>query len=168
MAVGSLRECCFPTAVYTTLSAALVIKFGGRFSAWMLLEDSGVDNTSGICDHQVWRGASCGYAAGRGRPLYRIWLPSLLSFATGSLWRCHWPIAAHMTHLLALVTEFEGGLPAKMLLAKGDADNAFGGPRHQVWRQAPGWDVVGRRGRRQRLWRPWSPRLVARSMQGCC
>ena len=56
--------------------------------------------------------------------------------------------------LEALIVKFCGGLPAGRLLVNGGADDAFVGPRHQVWRRDPCDDAAGQQQRRQHLWLP--------------
>ena len=77
-------------------------------------------------------------------------------------------MVAQTTPLAAIVTKFGGGLPAGMLLDDGGAYNVVSGSRHQVWRQDPCWDAVGRWLRRQRLLRPWSFNYGASSLRECC
>ena len=62
---GFLRGCYRPKAAQTTLLAALVIKFGGRFPPGILLADGGAAyNAFGCPGHQVWRRVPCWDAVG--------------------------------------------------------------------------------------------------------
>ena len=62
-------------------------------------------------------------------------------------------------HLAALDIKFGRDLPVGMLLIDGGAEDAFGGPGHQVWRQGPCGDTAG--------WRRGSSSFAAVSLLVC-
>ena len=63
--------------------------------------------------------------------------------AAGSLQGCCCPTAAPITYVSSLAIKVGRGLSDGMPLADGGADDAFGGPGHQVWRQDPSGNAAG-------------------------
>ena len=147
---------------------ALITNFCSGLPAGMLPADVGAYNAVSSPRHQVWRRAPCWDADVRRRCRRRLWRSWSPSLAAGSLRGYCRPTVAQKRFSAALAIKFSGRIPTGTLLADGGADDAFGGPGHQVWRRDPCGDDAGQRRHRQRLWRPWSPSLAAGSLWPCC
>ena len=127
-----------------------------------------MDNKIVVPSNRVLLRTPCWDAVGRRGRRQRRWKPLPSSLAVDSLPGYCRLAAAQTMPLVEIVTKFGGGIPADMPRVSSSADNAIGGPCHQVWRQTPCWDALVQQRCRQHCRWPLPPSLASGSLLGCC